>query len=115
MSLLNPYINSEYIDLALHFGYAHVVEKVVVITVDGRTIAGVLMSTDKDANLVLNDTQERIIRPQDDPMQSSVAKHGLYMIRGDNVVLCGLMDEDVDAQINWEEVRGAVIKSTKNI
>ena len=115
MSLLNPYINSEYIDLTLS-RYAYVlVEKVVVITVDGRTIAGVLMSTDKDANLVLNDTQERIIRPQDDPMQSSVAKHGLYMIRGDNVVLCGLMDEDVDAQINWEEVRGAVIKSTKNI
>jgi len=90
-------------------------EKVVVIAVDGRTIAGVLVSTDKDANLVLNDAQERIIRPRDDPMQSSVAKHGLYMIRGDNVVLCGLMDEDIDGQINWEEVRGAVIKSTKNV
>lgn len=87
----------------------------VVIAVDGRTIAGVLVSTDKDANLVLNDAQERIIRPRDDPMQSSVAKHGLYMIRGDNVVLCGLMDEDIDEQINWEEVRGAVIKSTKNV
>ena len=87
----------------------------VVISVDGRTIAGVLVSTDKDANLVLNDTQERIIRPRGDPMQSSVAKHGLYMIRGDNVVLCGLMDEDIDEQINWEEVRGAVIKSTKNV
>ena len=73
------------------------------------------MSTDKDANLVLNDTEERIIRPRDDPMPSSVAKHGLYMIRGDNVVLCGLMDEEIDEQINWEEVRGAVIKSTKNV
>jgi len=65
--------------------------------------------------MVMQDTIERIIRPVDDPEQSSEQPHGLYMIRGDNVVLAGLVDEDLDTSINWLEVRGEVIGSTKHI
>jgi len=86
-----------------------------VLTTDGRTLTGTLVSCDQLTNLVLGDTIERIIRPQDDPEPSSEASHGLYLIRGDNVVLCGLVDEEIDDQIDWTKVRGEIIGGTKHV
>ena len=65
--------------------------------------------------MVLQDTIERIIRPADDPEQSMEQPHGLYMIRGDNVVVAGLVDEEMDASIDWTKVRGEVIGTTKHV
>lgn len=86
-----------------------------MVTVDGRTLVGTLISCDQVTNLVLQDTVERIIRPADDPETSSEQPHGLYMIRGDNVVVAGLIDEAMDESIDWSKVRGDVIGSTKHI
>jgi U6 snRNA-associated Sm-like protein LSm8 len=63
---------------------------------------------------VLSQTIERIIRPPDDPEPSSEVAHGLYLIRGDNVVVVGLVDEELDDSINWLEVRGAVVGGVKH-
>lgn len=63
---------------------------------------------------VLSNTIERIIRPPDDPEKSSEIPHGLYLIRGDNVVVVGLVTEDLDDSIDWLEVRGAVIGGVKH-
>ncbi|THV78798.1 putative ribosome biogenesis protein Erb1 [Aureobasidium pullulans] len=90
-------------------------KKILIITVDGRTLMGTLVSCDQVTNLVLKDTIERVIRPQDDPEESSETPHGLYMIRGDNVVVCGLVDEAMDSSIDWTKVRGEVIGSTKHV
>ncbi|KAJ9669439.1 hypothetical protein H2201_000306 [Coniosporium apollinis] len=90
-------------------------KKVLVITADGRTLTGNLLSCDQLTNIVLSDTIERVIRPADDPEPSSEASHGLYLIRGDNVVCCGLVDEELDASINWREVRGDVLGGTKHV
>ncbi|PNS19805.1 U6 snRNA-associated Sm-like protein LSm8 [Sphaceloma murrayae] len=89
-------------------------KKILVITVDGRTLVGTLLSCDQVTNLVLQDTIERIIRPTDDDEPSSEQPHGLYMIRGDNVVVAGLIDETMDASIDWSKVRGDIIGSTKH-
>ncbi|KAI4751979.1 hypothetical protein E4T45_14683 [Aureobasidium sp. EXF-8846] len=90
-------------------------KKICIITVDGRTLVGTLVSCDQVTNLVLKETVERVIRPQDDPEESSETPHGLYMIRGDNVVVCGLVDEAMDSSIDWTKVRGEVIGSTKHV
>ena len=82
---------------------------------DGRTLTGTLISCDQVTNLVLKDTVERIIRPQDDEEPSAEQPHGLYLVRGDNVVICGLVNEDVDGSIDWTKVRGEVIGSTKHV
>ena len=87
---------------------------VLVITADGRTLTGVLASADQLTNLVLSHTIERIIRSEDDPEPSSETNHGLYLIRGDNVVCCGLVDEQLESSIDWKKVRGNVIGSTKH-
>ncbi|RMY53761.1 hypothetical protein D0863_13850 [Hortaea werneckii] len=66
-------------------------------------------------NLVMKDTMERIIRPADDEEASMEQPHGLYLVRGDNVVVCGLVDEELDNSIDWTKVRGEVIGSTKHV
>jgi len=65
-------------------------------------------------NLVLSQTLERIIRPPEDDEPSSEVSHGLYLIRGDNVAVVGLVDEEIDEKINWAEVRGTVIGGVKH-
>ena len=87
----------------------------LIITVDGRTLTGTLISCDQVTNLVLKDTVERVIRPQEDEEPSAEQSHGLYLVRGDHVVVCGLVDEEVDGRIDWTKVRGEVIGSTKHV
>lgn len=90
-------------------------EKVLILTVDGRTLIGDLLSTDQTTNLVLANTVERIIRTPDDDEPSTEIEHGLYLIRGDNVVVCGEIDEKMDGDIDWSKVKGEVIRDTKNV
>ena len=100
-------------DLSLTAGLVE--ERVLVITTDGRTLTGLLLSCDQLTNLVLGHTIERVIRPSDDPEPSAEVPHGLYLIRGENVAICGLLEEDLDATIDWTNVRGNIIGGVKHI
>ena len=55
-----------------------------------------------------------MIRPQDDAEDSEEVPHGLYLIRGENVAICGLLDEDLDASIDWPKVRGNIVGGVKH-
>jgi U6 snRNA-associated Sm-like protein LSm8 len=116
---LNHYVNSkpaaQNTHDKTHLTNALLPEKVLIITVDGRTLTGTLVSCDQVTNLVLADTVERIIREQGDDEPSTEQPHGLYLVRGDNVVVCGLVDEELDASIDWTKVKGDVIGSTKHV
>lgn len=86
-------------------------EKVLIITADGRTLVGELLSCDQLTNIVLNNTIERIIRPAEDPEPSSEIAHGLYLVRGDNITVCGLVEEELDSSIDWSKVvSGAILE-----
>lgn len=63
---------------------------------------------------VLKSTVERVIRSPEDGEPSSEVPHGLYVVRGENVCLIGLVDETLDESINWTEVKGAPIGTTKH-
>lgn len=67
---------------------------------DGRKLHGVLRSYDQFANLVLEDTYERIYHG------NTFAQdwRGLYVIRGENVVLLGEIDLDVEDDVPLKEV-----------
>ena len=88
--------------------------KVLVLTADGRTLTGILLSCDQLTNLVLQNTIERVIRPHDDPEDSEEVPHGLYLIRGENVAICGLLDEQMDGDIDWAKVKGSIIGGVKH-
>lgn len=85
-----------------------------MLTVDGRILIGTLFSADNLTNLVLSEAFERIIQTPDSEEDSMVVEHGVYLVRGDNVVVCGEVDDVMDQAIDWSKVRGQVIESTKN-
>lgn len=55
------------------------------------------------------------MRSPDDDEPSLEEERGLFMVRGDNVVVCGLVDEELDGSIDWTKVRGSEIGSTKHV
>ncbi|KAI9230715.1 MAG: LSM1 protein [Piptocephalis tieghemiana] len=62
--------------------------RLVVVLRDGRKLFGVLRSYDQFANLVLQDTIERLLSP---PLYSQTQR-GVYIVRGENVVLLAEID-----------------------
>lgn len=62
----------------------------------------------------MSQTVERVIRTPDDTDESSEVPLGLYIVRGDNVCVVGLVDEAMDGSINWAKVKGEVIGGIKH-
>ncbi|CAJ2512986.1 Uu.00g011050.m01.CDS01 [Anthostomella pinea] len=93
--------------------YSYVNKKVLIMTADSRTLVGNLLSCDQQTNLVLGKATERVIRTPDDDEPSTEVPLGLYLVRGDNVCVVGLVDESLDESINWQEVKGLAIGGTK--
>ncbi|KAI9727474.1 MAG: hypothetical protein M1828_006416 [Chrysothrix sp. TS-e1954] len=89
-------------------------EKVLVITTEGMTLVGNLLSCDQVTNLVLSNTVERVISPHSESEPSSETTQGVYLVRGDTVVMIGLVNEELDASIDWTKVRGEHIGSTRH-
>ncbi|PHH72746.1 hypothetical protein CDD80_4289 [Ophiocordyceps camponoti-rufipedis] len=89
-------------------------KRVLVITVDSRTLIGTLLAADHSTNLVLGKTFERVIREPNDPENSILVTLGGYFVRGDNVCVVGLVDDELDQSIDWTKVRGSIIGSTKH-
>ncbi|KAL0639358.1 U4/U6-U5 snRNP complex subunit LSM8 [Maublancomyces gigas] len=89
---------------------------VTILTSDGRTLTGKLLGHDQTTNLILSETIERIFTSAsagpDDPTQQ--VEHGLYLIRGDNVAVCGLVDDELDAGIDWSQVRAEPLGGMKH-
>eukprot|EP01112_Ceratiomyxa_fruticulosa_P007730 TRINITY_DN2001_c0_g2_i4.p1 TRINITY_DN2001_c0_g2~~TRINITY_DN2001_c0_g2_i4.p1 ORF type:complete len:132 (-),score=32.98 TRINITY_DN2001_c0_g2_i4:31-426(-) len=81
--------------------------KLMVVLRDGKKLVGTLRSYDQFANVVLQDTYERVY------VGSEYGENlkGLYLIRGENVVLLGEIDELQEQQrlskltkLSWEEI-----------
>ena len=67
----------------------------IVVLRDGRKLLGILRSYDQFANLVLQDTVERIFLGN---RYGDIPK-GLYIVRGENVVLLGEIDLDKEDEV----------------
>ncbi|CAM9283755.1 unnamed protein product [Chrysoparadoxa australica] len=75
-------------------------KRLLVVLRDGRHLVGVLRTYDQYSNLVLEDTHERHTVGDlygDIPL-------GLYLIRGDNVVLMGEIDAEKEGTSRLKEV-----------
>ncbi|KAF5213480.1 putative sm LSm1 protein [Clavispora lusitaniae] len=71
--------------------------KIFVLLRDGRNMSGILRTFDQFANLVLQDTFERIYLPkldQNSPVRFAEVPRGVFMVRGENVVMLGELDID---------------------
>lgn len=63
---------------------------------------------------MLKDTVERVIHAADDTEPSFETPLGVFVVRGETICVVGAVDEALDASINWAEVKGAAIGTTKH-
>uniref|UniRef100_A0A914E0R7 U6 snRNA-associated Sm-like protein LSm1 n=1 Tax=Acrobeloides nanus TaxID=290746 RepID=A0A914E0R7_9BILA len=78
-------------------------KKLMVMLRDGKTLIGYLRTIDQFANLVLHETLERI---HVDKFYGDIPR-GIFLIRGENVVLAGEVDETRQTgliQVSLEEI-----------
>ncbi|XP_037952139.1 U6 snRNA-associated Sm-like protein LSm1 [Teleopsis dalmanni] len=85
-------------------GTAHLLEevdkKLMVLLRDGRTLIGYLRSVDQFANLVLHRTIERIHVGN----EYGDIPRGVFIIRGENVVLLGEIDREKETKLPLKEI-----------
>lgn len=86
-----------------------------MITTDGRTYQGTLLALDNSTNLVLTDAEERVIQPTDSDVPNEITGSQVLLVRGDLVLVCALVDEEMDASIDWMKVQGGPIGGTKHV
>ncbi|KAF1812607.1 Sm-like ribonucleo protein [Eremomyces bilateralis CBS 781.70] len=70
-------------------------KKLMVVLRDGRKLIGVLRSWDQYGNIVLQDTVERLFVPK----FFADIKRGIFLVRGENILLLGEIDLDKDDDI----------------
>ncbi|KXN73406.1 U6 snRNA-associated Sm-like protein LSm1 [Conidiobolus coronatus NRRL 28638] len=75
-------------------------KRMLVMLRDGRKLLGVLRSYDQFANLVLQDTIERVYIGD---AYGDIVR-GVYIVRGENVVLMGEIDEDIEEDLPLRKV-----------
>ncbi|KAI4181571.1 MAG: hypothetical protein LQ346_006739 [Caloplaca aetnensis] len=92
------------------------IEKLVLVLRDGKKLIGVLRSWDQFANLVLQDTIERVFV---EDVYADISR-GIFLVRGENVLLLGEIDLDKDDYIpepyrkaSAEEVHALTIRKTQ--
>lgn len=75
-------------------------KKLMVLLRDGRTLIGYLRSVDQFANLVLHRTIERIHVGN----EYGDIPRGIFIIRGENVVLLGEIDREKESKLPLKEI-----------
>ncbi|KAF2074501.1 hypothetical protein CYY_004206 [Polysphondylium violaceum] len=82
-------------------------KKLIVVLRDGKKFIGTMRTFDQFANIVLQDTIERVY-VGDCYSDKSL---GVFFIRGDNVVILGEIDPDKEVQekrlqkVSWDEIQ----------
>mmetsp|Transcript_4500 Transcript_4500/g.6301 ORF Transcript_4500/g.6301 Transcript_4500/m.6301 type:complete len:97 (-) Transcript_4500:177-467(-) len=82
-------------------------QQITVVTRDGRVFVGLLRGFDQTTNIILSDCQERVF-DTDKGVEQVVL--GLYVIRGDSIVVAGEVDEEIDSRIDLSSIRAAPLK-----
>ncbi|KAJ2828420.1 U4/U6-U5 snRNP complex subunit lsm8, partial [Coemansia erecta] len=88
----------------------YVNHKVSVIMHDGRVVVGTLRGLDQTTNLIMQGSQERIFS-EDEGVE--VVDLGLYLIRGDNIAVVGLVDEELDNALDLENIKAEPLQTLK--
>jgi len=80
--------------------------RVLAILQDGRTIIGTLSGHDVKSNIILSDAVERVYSTDDGVEEVPL---GLYLVKGEQIVLIGEVDAEVDAKTPQSEIRAEPI------
>ncbi|XP_068649752.1 sm-like protein LSM8 isoform X2 [Aristolochia californica] len=81
-------------------------QQISIITNDGRNIVGILKGFDQATNIILDESHERVYSTKQGVQQLVL---GLYIIRGDNIVV-GELDEELEASLDLSKLRAQPLK-----
>ncbi|THH13805.1 hypothetical protein EW146_g6453 [Bondarzewia mesenterica] len=84
----------------------YVERRVLLILQDGRVIVGVMAGYDQKSNIVLSDSKERVYSLDEGVEEIPL---GLYLVKGDMIILIGEIDEDKDSSIDLSTIRAEPI------
>ncbi|KAH9039203.1 Sm-like ribonucleoprotein [Lactarius hengduanensis] len=80
----------------------YVDRRVLLVLQDGRSIVGVLSGYDQKSNVVLSDSKERVYSIDEGVEEIPL---GLYLVKGDMIILIGEIDEERDNSIDLTTIR----------
>jgi len=80
----------------------YVDHRVLLILQDGRAIVGVMAGYDQKSNVVLSDSKERVYSIDEGVEEIPL---GLYLVKGDQIVLIGELEETVDQAVPLSSIR----------
>ncbi|KAG7441116.1 Sm-like ribonucleoprotein [Guyanagaster necrorhizus] len=80
----------------------YVDRRVLLILQDGRAIAGIMAGYDQKSNVVLSDSKERVYSMEEGVEEVPL---GLYLVKGDMIILIGELDETVDEAVDLSTIR----------
>ncbi|KAJ2987369.1 hypothetical protein NUW58_g4549 [Xylaria curta] len=97
-------------------------KKLLLVLRDGRKLIGILRSWDQFANLVLQSTVERVFATVPDPRDPhrrglfADKLHGIFLVRGENVLLLGEidLDKDDDPPVGFEKAEFGLVEKLAN-
>ncbi|EAU89286.1 hypothetical protein CC1G_03551 [Coprinopsis cinerea okayama7 len=84
----------------------YVDRRVVLILQDGRVIVGLLAGFDQKSNVVLSDSKERVFSTDEGVEEIPL---GLYLVKGDMIILIGELDEEIDKTTDLSTIRAEPI------
>jgi len=85
-------------------GYAN--RRVLLVMHDGRTIVGTLAGSDMKFNVILSDAAERVYSLDEGVEEVPL---GLYLVKGEQIVMIGEVDAELDAKTPLSEIRAEPI------
>ncbi|THH06011.1 hypothetical protein EW145_g4383 [Phellinidium pouzarii] len=80
--------------------------QVLLVLQDGRTIVGILLGFDQRSDIVLSESKERIYSIDEGVEEVPL---GLYLVKGDQILLIGEIDEALDKAVDLNTVRAEPI------
>ncbi|KAF8906893.1 LSM-domain-containing protein [Mucidula mucida] len=81
-------------------------KRVLLILQDGRAIVGTLAGYDQKSNVVLSDSKERVYSLEEGVEEVPL---GLYLVKGDMIILIGDIDEAKDEAVDLSTIRAEPI------
>jgi len=80
----------------------YVDRRVLLILQDGRAIVGTMAGFDQKSNVVLSDSKERVYSMDEGVEEIPL---GLYLVKGDMIVLIGEIDDALDQAVDLSTIR----------
>ncbi|KAK2467544.1 hypothetical protein APHAL10511_000399 [Amanita phalloides] len=84
----------------------YVDRRIFLVLQDGRTIIGKMAGYDQKSNVVISECKERVYSIDEGVEEIAL---GLYLIKGDMIILIGELDETVDQSIDLSTIRAEPI------